>query len=146
MRDVSGTTKTRLGLEDLRVNVRIKLATLWTAVMFCYIYADYFDLYAPGTLRSMQEGQGPIGPTTPETLLAASFVLAIPSLMIFLSVALSPAVARWLNVGFGAAYTGIILFTMWSRAFLIFYGVVEIALTLLVIWYAWKWPKALATS
>ena len=60
--------------------------------------------------------------------------------------ALTPGVARWLNVGFGAAYTGIILFTMWSRAFLIFYGVIEITLTLLVIWYAWKWPKALATS
>ena len=143
---MNGPTKTRPGLEDPKVNVRITLSALWTGVMFCYIYADYFDLYAPGTLRSMLEGQGPIGPTTPGTLLIASLVLAIPSLMIFLSVALAPAAARWLNVGFGATYTGIILFTMWSRAFLIFYGVIEITLTSLVIWYAWKWPKVPATS
>jgi hypothetical protein len=136
----------RPGLEDAKVNVRIKLSALWTSVMFCYIYADYFDLMAPGTLKSMLEGQGPIGPSTPVTLLIASLVLAIPSVMIFLSVALTPVMARWTNVVFGAAYTGIILFTMWSRAFLIFYGVIEITLTSVVIWYAWKWPKAPATS
>ena len=139
---MNGPINARPGLEDAKVNVRIKLSALWTSVMFCYIYADYFDLYAPGALRSMLEGQGPIGPTTPRTLLVASLVLAIPSVMIFLSVALKPAMARWLNVGFGAAYTGIILNTMWSRAFLIFYGAIEITLTSLVIWYAWKWPKA----
>ena len=110
--------------------------------MFCYIYADYFDLMAPGTLQSMLKGQGPIGPSTPRTLLVASLVLAIPSVMIFLSVALTPALARWINVVSGAAYTLIILNTMWSRGFLIFYGVIEITLTSLVIWYAWKWPKA----
>lgn len=31
-------------MED--VPVRIKLAALWTSVMFCYIYADYFEMYA----------------------------------------------------------------------------------------------------
>src|SRR3954447_6924522 len=130
------------GLEDARVNVRIKLLALWTSVMFCYIYADYFDLMAPGTLQSMLQGQGPIGPSTPATLLVASLVLAIPSVMIVLSVELRPAIARWMNVVFGAAYTAIILNTMWSRGFLIFYGGIEIMLTTLVVRYAWKWPKA----
>ena len=134
-------TNARPGLEDAKVNVRIKLSALWTSVMFCYIYADYFDLMAPGTLRSMLEGQGPIGPSTPGTLLVASLMLAIPSATIFLSVGLTPAVARWINVVFGAAYTVIILNTMWSRVFYIFYGVIEVTLTSLVIWYAWKWPK-----
>ena len=139
---MNGTNNTRPGLEDAKVNVRIKLSALWASVMFCYIYADYFDLMVPGTLKSMLEGQGPIGPSTPGTLLVASLVLAIPSVMIFLSVALTPALARWTNVACGAVYTVIILNTMWSRGFLIFYGVIEITLTLLVVWYAWKWPKA----
>jgi hypothetical protein len=130
------------GLEDAPVNVRIKLLALWTSVMFCYIYADYFDLMAPGTLESMLQGQGPIGPSTPATLLVASLVLAIPSVMIVLSVELTPPIARWMNVVFGTAYTVIILKTMWSRGFLIFYGVIEIMLTSLVVWHAWKWPKA----
>ena len=88
---LSESNNSRPGLEDPKVNVRIKLLALWTSVMFCYIYADYFDLMAPGALRSMLEGQGPIGPSTPGTLLVASLVLAIPSIMIFLSVALMPA-------------------------------------------------------
>jgi hypothetical protein len=46
-----------------------------------------------------------------------------------------------LNIVFGAAYTGIISLTMWSGAHFIFYGVIEIALTLLVVFYAWTWPR-----
>ena len=34
-------------LEDFKVNVKIKLSVLWTSVMFCYIYEDYFELYVP---------------------------------------------------------------------------------------------------
>jgi hypothetical protein len=30
----------------------------------------------------------------------------------------------------------------WSGAHFIFYGIIEIALTLLVIVYAWTWPRA----
>ena len=73
--------------------------------MFCYIYADYFGLMAPGTLQSMLEGGGPIGPSPPATLVAASIVLAVPSVMIFLSVALTPRMARWGNIVTGAIYT-----------------------------------------
>ena len=73
-------------------------------------------------------------------------MLAIPSVMIFLSVALQPALARWLNIIVGAAYTAIILLTMWAWVYHIFYGVIEIALTALIVWYAWNWPRAPATS
>ena len=31
-------------LQDFKVNVKIQLSTLWTAVMFLYIYGDYFEL------------------------------------------------------------------------------------------------------
>jgi hypothetical protein len=139
--ELNGPTNSQSGLEDAGVNVRIKLSALWASVMFCYIYADYFGLMAPGKLQQMLQGEGPIGPSTPGTLLVASLVLAIPSVMIFLSVALKATAARWINVVFGAVYTVIILNTMWARAFYIFYGVIEITLTSLVVWYALKWPK-----
>ena len=38
-------------LEDFKINVKIKLAVLWTSVMFCYIYEDYFELYVPKRLN-----------------------------------------------------------------------------------------------
>lgn len=126
--------------------VRIKLAALWTSVMFCYIYADYFELYAPGKLQRISQGH--IGPfqATEGVLVGTSVVLAIPSVMIFLSVALKPTLNRWLNILFGFLYTAIILMSMWGHAFMILYGVIEITLTALVMWYAWKWRTTPAAA
>jgi len=129
-------------LDDIKIHVRLKMSALWSSVMFCYIYADYFGLYVPGSLQRMLAGKmGPLGPVTQLVLLGTSVTLAIPSLMIFLSLVLKPNLNRWLNIILGALYTAIILITMWRWAFYIFYGVIEIALTGLVVWYAWNWPK-----
>ena len=144
---MNGTTNARRGLEDIKINVKIKLLALWASVMFCYIYADYFGLYKPGKLQDILNGQFfGVGPTTQGALLGASLMLAIPSLMIFLSVALPPVFNRWLNILAGAFYTAIILKTMWGSMFYIFYGVIEVSLTSLVVWFAWRWPKVPASS
>jgi len=129
-------------LSDAKLPVKLKLSALWTSVMFCYIYADYFELFKPGKLERIIAGNGPIGQTTQGGLVVASLVLAIPSVMIFLSVALKATVNRRVNITFGSLYTVIIIFTA-SRnwAFMKMYGVVEVVLTGLVVWYAWTWPK-----
>ena len=139
-------SKTPTGLHDPKINVKIKLSALWASVMFCYIYADYFGLYKPGKLQAILNGEFFSLPTTQRVLLGASLMLAIPSLMIFLSVVLPPVFNRWLNIITGVVYTAIILKTMWVWAFYIFYGVIEISLTSLVVWYAWRWPKAPAST
>lgn len=129
-------------LHDFPVNVKLILTGLWTSVMFLYIYADYFGLYIPGALQNMLAGKmGPLGPTTQGILLGTSVMMAIPSVMIFLSLVLKPGLNRWLNIIFGTLYTVIILITMWSWMFYIFFGVIEVTLTLLVVWYAWTWPR-----
>ena len=43
-------------LEDYKINVKIKLAALWTAAMFLYIYGDYFALYIPGQATKLVSG------------------------------------------------------------------------------------------
>ena len=68
-------------------------------------------------------------------------MMAIPSVMVFLSLVLKANLNRRVNIIFGAIYTVIILITMWNWAFYIFLGVVEIVLTALIVWYAWHWPK-----
>jgi len=134
-------------LDDIRIHVKVKLSALWASVMFCYIYADYFGLYVPGALSAMLAGRmEPLGPVTQQVLLGASLVVAIPSVMIFLSLALPPRVNRWLNIICGGVYTLIILITMWRWAFFVVYGIIEIALTGLVVCYAWRWPKQAATE
>jgi hypothetical protein len=129
-------------LDDIRIHVKIKISALWASVMFCYIYGDYFGLYMPGALQRMLEGKmGPLGPTTQGVLVGTSIMMAIPSIMVFLSLALKPRLNRWVNTILGVIYTVIILITMWGWAFYIFFGVIEVILTTLITWYAWKWPK-----
>ena len=134
-------------LDDIRVHVKIKISSLWVSVMLCYIYGDYFGLYKPGALQEMLAGKmGPLGPTTQLVLLGTSAMMALPSVMVFLSLVLKPRLNRWLNIIFGAIYTVIILITMPGEwVFYIFLGVIEIALTTLIVWYAWKWPTQEAT-
>jgi hypothetical protein len=129
-------------LEDVKVPIRLKLSALWAALMFCYVYGDYFGLYHPGQLQRMLHGDGPIGPTSQGTLVAVSIVMAIPSLMVFLPVVLPPVFNRWTNIVLALLYAAIVVMTMpGSWAFYIFFSTVEIVLSLAIVWYAWKWPR-----
>ena len=131
-------------LEDVRVPTRYKLAALWTSVMFLYIYADYFELYVPGKLQGVLAGQmAPLGPVTQGVLLATAAMLALPSLMIFLSVALKASATRWLNITLGVIYTAIQLAVISgsSWTFYVAMGLLETILTALIVWTAWKWPR-----
>ena len=94
----------------------------------------------------MLAGGGPFGPVSQGTLVAASALLAIPGVMVFLSLALPVRLNRWLNVMLAAIYIAVMLVTMpgaWS--YYIFLGVIEIALGVLTIWYAWRWPRQAVT-
>ncbi len=123
--------------DDITVHVRIKLSALWASVMFCYIYADYFSLWQPGTLNGIAEGQGLLSTQGP--LLGASVLLAVPSVMVFLPLVLPTHINRWVNIVLGVAFTGISVAGMaGSWAFYIFFGVVEVALTLTVVVLAWR--------
>ena len=132
-------------LENPPINIKLKLAGLWTSVMFCYIYGDYFELYAPGKVEDLMSGIGMLD--TPMKLFAASVMLAIPALMISLSIFLKPAISRWLNIIFGAFFTGIMLLiaagslTPWYT-FYVFLALVESALTATIVWQAWNWPRS----
>ncbi len=130
-------------LDDITIHVKVKISALWVSVTLCYIYGDYFGLYEPGKLQGMLNGvMGPLGPVTQGVLLGTSILMAIPSVMVFLSLVLKPRPNRWLNIILGAIFTVIMLITMpGSWTFYIFLGVVEVVLTSLIVWYAWTWPR-----
>jgi hypothetical protein len=134
---------TKKALDDIKVHVKLKISALWASVMFCYVYGDYFLLHQPGKLRDVMEGKmAPLGPTTQGVLLFTSVSMAIPAVMIFLSVALRAKLNRWLNIILGLLYTVFVLITMrgaWT--FYLFLGSVDVALTALIVWHAWNWPR-----
>lgn len=132
-------------LSDAPVNIKVKLATLWAATMSCYIYCDYFALYIPGKLQSMLDGSmGPLGKVTQDVLLGTSVLMAVPSLMIVLSVVLPARANRLLNLVVGAAYTALLALLAWTAGwnFYKFFAVLEAILTATAVRLAWRWPRA----
>ncbi|WP_373519562.1 DUF6326 family protein [Pricia sp.] len=131
-------------LENPKVNIKIKLSALWASVLFCYLYGDYFELYVPGKVDSLLTGANILD--SPTKLLIASIVLAIPSIMVTLSILLKPSINRILNIAFGILFSLMMLFiainslTAWY-AFYVFLAILESLITFLIVWYAWKWPK-----
>ncbi len=131
-------------LEDIKVNVKLKLAMLWASLMFLYIYVDYFHLYMPGMMNGIQSGRVFEFEITQGFLLAALVSMTIPSLMIFLSVALPAKVNRWVNLVIALVFIPFTLFNLAGETWMhmVFGAAVEVVLLCLIIRYAWKWPSS----
>ena len=80
-------------------------------------------------------------PVTQGSLLTAAILMLIPAVMVFLSLALKPRVGRWANIILGVLYTAVNIGNLVGEtwAFYLLFGIVEMALTLLIVGYAWQW-------
>ena len=132
-------------LEDYKINTKLVLSALWTSVMFLYIYGDYFELYVPEKTAGLLSGRNMLN--TPYKLLAATVILALPALMIFLSLVMKPRWNKLINMSIASFLT---LFTLlvgassiseW-RIFYVMLSLLESILTSIIVWKAWHWPKA----
>lgn len=137
-------TFTKHEFTDIRINVKLKLATLWASLMFIIIYLDYFHLYMPGSLNDMLAGKVFVFEITQIFLLAALAMVTIPALMIFLSVALPSKVNRYVNIIIATINIPLILYNLAGEAWLhMFIGAfIQVIFLCLIICYAWKWPRS----
>ncbi|KFF16864.1 DUF6326 family protein [Chryseobacterium sp. JM1] len=130
--------------EDIKVNVKVILSGLWAAVTLCYLYGDYFELYVPDKAKGLVEGTNLLD--TPLKLFMAAVLLSLPAVMVFLSLILKPRVNRTLNIVLGIFFTAVMLLiavtslSLW-RAFYVFLALLESLITLLIVWYAWRWKR-----
>jgi Family of unknown function (DUF6326) len=130
-------------LEDVKINVKLKISALWIAILFVFAYVDIFAFYRPGFIEGLMAGKVAIIQIDQVSLFLFTLYILIPSIMVFLSLVLKPKVNRWTNI-----IIGILFFVMnlascigETWAFYIFGSIVESLLLLLIIWYAWKWPR-----
>lgn len=124
------------------INIRFKLTALWTSVTLCYLYCDYFQLYAPEKVKGLMSGQNMLD--SPAKLLTAAVIMAVPACMVFLNLVLSDRLLKVLNIVFGSFFTLIMLLIIpailkpWY-AFYVFYAVLEIVITIFIVRMTWKW-------
>ncbi len=134
---------THNSFEDIKVNVKLKLAALWTSLMFLIIYIDYFHLYMPGMMEDILKSRVFVFDITQGFLVGGLTVVTIPALMIFLSVALPAKANRMANIIAAAVNIPLILFNLAGVAWahMVIGATVEVILLGLIIRYAWKWPR-----
>jgi len=135
VKDKNGKTATIL--EDPKINIKTKLAGLWVILMFFYLYNDVFTLFQPGSMEGVQFDQA--------SMFGIAVLMAIPSLMVFLSLTLKAKANRSANIIAGMFLAGVLLATtlvpgdVW--AYYRLYMIIEGALIALIVWHAWKWPE-----
>jgi hypothetical protein len=139
-------TNTPTLLDNPTVPVQAKIAAAWTSFMFLYIYVDFFNLYKPGVVDGILNGlvwRFDVSPTLLTIMLAS---VAIPAVMVMLSMTLTARVNRATNLVVASLYIPYSVFNAagasWDWAS--FYGLsigIEVLLLAFILRSAWKWPR-----
>jgi len=128
--------KETLEKKDAKVRQMSVLSTLWIFATLNYVYCDVVTLFSYVTFKSpIQYTQG--------FLLGAAILVEIPIGMVLMSRILKYRANRWANIIAGAIMTvvqTVTLFVGTPAPYYVFFSVMEIACTAVIVWYAWKWP------
>lgn len=138
-------------LDDRKINTKVKLALLWVALMFLYIYNDILSIYQPGHVAELFEGHLEGVRFTQSLLFGAAALMAIPSFMVLLSLTLKARANRLVNIIVGSLHILILIGTQFvgegeTWYYWRFYELLEALFLALIIRSAWKWPAAVTQS
>lgn len=124
-----------------RIDIKIQLAALWSAMMMLYIYNDFFHLFVPESLQHIMDGyMGPLD-VTQFTLFLAALLMALPVLMAVITLFVSTKLSRPMNITLGVLYSFVNIANLpgeWT--FYIFLGLIQFCFTVTIIWLSIKWP------
>jgi hypothetical protein len=131
-------------LEDVKIDVKIKLAFFWVALSFLYIYNDIFTLLQAGNVAQLIHGEID-GIYFDQTVLFGSAVLmALPIFMVVLSLILKAKMNRKVNISLGIFHAVLLIPPLFAPgelwAYYALYMIFEGLFIAMIIWYAWKWP------
>ena len=121
---------------------KVLLSTIWIFAVFNYLYCDVLSLmdsnllkqYLTGTVNGMTFNQG--------YLLAAGILVEIYIAMVLLSRVLKYKANRWANIIAGVIMTVVQILTLFvgtPAMYYVFFSIIEIASTALIVWLAWNW-------
>ena len=134
------TAETKLELSN--VNVRIKISALWTSMLFVFIYVDHYSLFRADIRADIEAGKMSGFTINQLFLLIVTAYVAIPALMVFLSLILRPGVNRVANIVLGVIYAlTIVAGAIGEWNYYVLGSAVEVMSLAAIVYYAWTWPK-----
>ena len=132
---------------DYWINPRLKIAALWTSMMFIFVCVDLFSMYRSDVRADIEAGKIAAFTIGQGYLLGVTVYVALPSLMLFLSLVLPVKVTRMANVIVAVLFAITIAGSAvgeWN--YFILGSLIEVALLVAIAYYAWTWPKKKTTS
>jgi hypothetical protein len=129
-------------MENMNTNIKTaaiqdpkaRLSALWLFAILTYTYGDVVTLMDPVKHGTMQLTEG--------FLLGGSIYMMIPITMVLLSRILKYKASRLASIIAGMIMTvtlPITLFVGVPTTYYLFFTVIEVLCTALIVWYAWKW-------
>ena len=135
-------------LEDLRMPVQAKLAAAWTSFMFLCIYVDYLALYKPGVIDDIRAGVVWEFDISQVFVVVGLSLMAVPILMVFLSMTLPARANRLMNLIVAPIYVVVSAFNALGESWTYYYTLsigLEVIVLALIVRYAWTWPRRTAS-
>jgi len=128
---------------------KVILSTLWIFAMLNYLYADIYGLTFNPVLQKELTKQllsGYVGSIqiTQGFVLVTAILMETAIAMVFLSRVLKHGANRWANIIAGVFHTAFVSWSLFGETptlFYAFFATLEIACTLFIAWYAWKWTN-----
>lgn len=124
-------------------DMKAKLSALWLFAMLTYTYGDVVTLMDPVKHGTIQ--------LTEAFLLGGSIYMMIPISMVLLSRLLKYRANRWASIIAGSIMTITLILTLFvavPTTYYVFFTLIEVACTAVIVWYAWRWrnPEASAVN
>lgn len=123
-------------------SMKSKFSTLWIFATLNYLYCDVVILMDPGLLRQYMAGNLGGIQISQGFLLGAAVLVEIPISMVLLSRILKYRANRWANMVAGIVMTAVQLLSLLVKTpalYYLFFSVIEITCTAVIVWYAWRW-------
>ena len=148
-RCVSGVSSVRFLLmtstlehPDRPIDVRLKIAALWTATMLIFAYVDLFSLYRADMRADIEAGKISAFEIGQPFLFFTTLYVIVPAVMIYLSLVLRRRVNRIINIVLAAFYgLTIIGAAIGEWNYYVLGSVVEVGLLIALARHAWTWPE-----
>ena len=115
-------------------DMKTRLSALWLFAMLTYTYGDVVTLMDPVKHGTIQLTEG--------FLLGASIFMMIPITMVLFSRILKYRSNRLASIVAGTIMTVSLVLTLFAAVptmYYVFFSVIEITCTSLIVWFAWKW-------
>jgi predicted tellurium resistance membrane protein TerC len=133
-------------MEDMKINVKIRLSLMWVALEFCYLYNDVISFFRADHAEAILAGELAGIQITQSFLFPMAVLMSLPMIMTFLSLSLPAKANRRVNLIVGIFHAVVMVASsllvqaeIWS--YYAYFMALESVFIVLIIWTAWKWPK-----